>query len=127
MKPNLLAKLFGATGCALVLSAIFPIAALGQGRSCPTRFRRSSRSIVYQPRSYLVYQRRPYRRVVYDNQRYYASGYTYGYGQPYYRPRYYSYRYAQPYFANRYTYSWANPTYVYRTRTRPSVLRIRLR
>lgn len=126
MKRNLLSKLWGATVCALILSAIFPIAAFGQGRSCAARSRRS-RLIVYQPRSYLVYQRRPYRSTVYDNRRYYASGYTYGYGQPYYDNRYYSYRNSQPYFANRYTYSWANPTYVYRTRRRQSGLRIGIR
>jgi hypothetical protein len=126
LKLNLLSKFFGAIVCAIILSVIFPIAAFGQGRSCSTRLRRS-RLIVYQPRSYLVYQRSPYRNPVYYNRRYYASGYTYGYSQPYYGDRYYSYRYSQPYFANRYTYSWANPTYVYRTRRQQNGLRIRLR
>jgi hypothetical protein len=126
MKRNLLSKLLGTIVCALILSAIFPIAVFGQGRSCAARSRRS-RLIVYQPRSYLAYQRRPYRSTVYDNRRYYASGYTNGYSQPYYDNRYYSYGNSQPYFANRYTYSWANPTYVYRTRHRQSGLRIGIR
>jgi hypothetical protein len=126
MKRKILSKLLGAAVCALILSAIFPIAAFGQGRSCAARSRRG-RLIVYQPRSYLVYQARPYQSTVFDNRRYYASGYTYGYSQPYYGNGYYSYRYSQPYFANRYTYSWANPTYVYRARRHPSRLRIGIR
>jgi hypothetical protein len=127
MKRNFLSKLFGVAIGALILSAIFPIAAFGQGRWCAERSRRSSRLIVYQPRSYVAYQRRPYRSSIYANRGYYTSGYTYGYNYPYYSNRGYSYRYSQPYFAKRYTYSWANPTYVYRARRRSSGLRLAVR
>ena len=134
MRSNLQAKLFRAVICTLVLSAIFPVAALGQ-----RRWARSHRSRVviynYEPRPY--YQRRPYRSYwSYSSgyrQPYYGTRYyTYGYSQPYYTNQYYSYRYSQPYFANRYTYSWANPTYRYNEswychRQRRSGLRLGIR
>src|SRR5260370_39495895 len=122
MKSNILSKLFGVALCTLVLSAIFPVAAQGQ-----RRWVRSRRVVIYnyQPRPYVIYQRGPYQSYglyAYTpgyRQRYYESRYyNYGYSQPYYTNRYYSYRYSQPCFANRHTYSWANPTYVYRTRPR---------
>jgi len=65
------------------------------------RPRTRSRIVVYQPRPYVIYQRRP---------SYYQN---YDYGYPGYSTRYDSYRYTQPYFANPYTYSYANPTYRY--------------
>jgi hypothetical protein len=134
MKSRVFSKLFHGAVCALVLSTIFPAAALGQ-RTCAARSHRS-RVVVYnyRPRPYVVYQRRPYYSYrSYTNgypQGYYGSQYyTYGTTQPYYTNGYYSYRYSQPYFANQYTYSWANPTYRYnesryRHRHRRSDLRI---
>jgi hypothetical protein len=98
---------------ALLLIALMPLAAVGQRRLI-VRERPRSRVIVYQPRSYVVYQRRP---------AYSYRTYGYGYTRPYNNSRYYynnsryySYRYSQPYFANRHTYAWANPTYRYNER-----------
>ena len=115
MRPNLQSKLFRAVICTLVLTAIFPVAALGQ-RRCSRSQR--SRAVIYnyEPRPYVLYQRRQYRSYgSYSSgyrQPYYGTQYyTYGYAQPYYTNQYYSYRYSQPYFANGYTYAWANPTY----------------
>src|SRR6266404_1174717 len=134
MKSGVLSRLFHGAVCALVLSAIFPAAALGQ-RTCAARPHRG-RMVVnnYQARPYVVYQRRPsYSYRSYTNsypQGYYGSQYyTYGTSQPYNTNGYYSYRYSQPYFANQYTYAWANPTYRYngsryRQRHRRSALRI---
>jgi len=113
MKSRVLSKLFhGAVG-ALVLSAIFPVAALGQRRWVGRPHR--SRIVVYnyQPRPYVVYQRRSYYSNGYPQNYFGNEYYTYGTSQPYYGNEYYSYRYSQPYFANRSTYAWANPTYRY--------------
>jgi len=141
MKSTVLTKMFQGAVCTLVLSAIFPVAALGQRRWMVGRPHRS-RVVVYdyRPRPYVVYQRRPdysYRSYTYGTngypQSYYGNQYyTYGSSQPYYADRYYSYRYSQPYFANRYTYSWANPTYRYdayryRQRYRRNGLRLGIR
>jgi hypothetical protein len=151
MKSTFLTKTFHGVVCALVLSAIFPVAALGQRRWEGRSHR--SRIVIYneRPRPYVIYQRRPnygyrsytygYPQTYYGNQ-YYTSGYpqpyygnqyyTYGSSQPDYTTQYYSYRYSQPYFANRYTYAWANPTYRYdgyryRQRDRRSRIRIGIR
>ena len=149
MKSILSSKMFHGAVCALVLSAIFPVAALGQRSWIVVRPHRS-RIVVYQPRPDVIYQRRPdygyrsytygypqsysYRSYTYSYpQSYYGSQYyTYGSSQPYYTNRDYSYRYSQPYFANRYAYSWANPTYRddayrYRQRYRGNGLRIGIR
>jgi hypothetical protein len=127
MKSRFLSKLFhGAVG-ALVLSAIFPVAALGQRRWVGRPHR--SRIVVYnyQPRDYVIYQRRPYYSNGYSRN-YYGSDYgTYGTSQPYYNNRYYSYRYSQPYFANRSTYAWTNPSYRYDESWNRSHRRNRLR
>jgi hypothetical protein len=138
MKSRFLSKTFHAVICALVLSAIFPVAALGQRRWVVMRPHRS-RVVVYnyQPRPYVIYQTRPnynYRSYTYGYPQasYGSQYYTNGYSQPYYTNRYYSYRYSQPYFANPYTYSYANPTYYYdgyqyRPRYRHNGVRIRVR
>jgi hypothetical protein len=137
MKSTLLTKTFHAAVCTLVLSAIFPIAALGQRRwvSRPNR----SRVVIYnyRPRPSVIYQRRPnysYQSYTYGSpQTYYGNQYySDRLSQSDYTTRYYSYRYSQPYFANRYTYAWANPTYRYdgyrpRQRSRRSGLRIGIR
>ncbi|MDX6575876.1 MAG: hypothetical protein QOE96_1829 [Blastocatellia bacterium] len=135
MKSRVFSKMFYGAVWALILSAIFPVAALGQRRWGNRQYR--SRTVIYQPRPYIIYQRRPtYSYRSYTNsypQSYYGSEqYTYGSSQPYYTDRYYSYRYSQPYFANRRTYSWANPAYRYdeswyRQRHRRSGLRIGIR
>src|SRR5437667_5254846 len=86
----------------IVMMMFLPVNSFAQRRwvvERPTR----SRIVVYQPRPYVVYQRRPSYTYRYQ---------TYSYPQPYYGNQY-SYRNSQPYFANRYTYSWANPTYRY--------------
>jgi hypothetical protein len=98
LKQNLFSRTFQIAICALILSMIVPLTAMGQRRWIMVRPHRS-RVVVYnyQPQPYVMY-RRPY---------YGYRTYTYGY-QPYY-----SYGYSQPYFANRYAYSWANPAYRY--------------
>jgi hypothetical protein len=136
MKAAVLSKLFHGAVCALLLGAIFPVAALGQRRWGNRQHR--GRIVVYNyQRPYVVYQRRPYfsyQSYAYGYpQGYYGTQYsTYGSSQPYYTNRYYSYRYSQPYFANRYSYAWANPTYSYdeswyRQRHRRNGLRIGIR
>lgn len=140
MKSNLLSKMVQGAAGALIFSAIFPIAAMGQRRWRD----RSSRSRIvvvsnYQ-RPYVINERRPrysYRSSTYSTysypEGYYGNQYsTYGPAGSYYTNRYYSYRYSQPYFANRYTYAWANPTYRYdeswyRQRRRRSGLRLGIR
>src|SRR2546427_9916716 len=118
MKTILSSRVFHGVVCALVLSALFPVATLGQ-RGWGTGRQHRGRIVVYNyQRPYVIYQRRPvssYRSYSYGYpQTYYGSQYyTYGASRPYYPNQYYSYRYSQPYFANRYTYSWANPTYRY--------------
>src|SRR5438067_9439697 len=88
----------------LIVTMMFlPVNSFAQRRWVVERSPRS-RIMVYQPRPYVVYQRRPSYTYRYQ---------TYSYPQPYYADQYYSYRYSQPYFANQYTYSWANPTYRY--------------
>ena len=137
MKSTLLTKMFHTAVCTLVLSAILPVAALGQ-RRWEGRSQRSRIVIYnYRPRPNVVYQRRPnYRYQTYTYgypQTYYGNQYyTYGPSRSDYTTQYYSYRSSQPYFANRYTYSWANPTYTYdgyryRQRSRRSGLRIGIR
>jgi hypothetical protein len=103
---------------ALLVLILAPVSSFGQRRWVTVRPNRS-RVVIYQPRPYVIYQRRPsytYRTYTYGYPQssystYYSNGY--GYTEPYYSSPYYSYRYSQPYFANRYTYSWANPTYRY--------------
>ena len=139
MNSNLLSKMVqGAVG-ALILSAIFQVAALGQ-RRWGERPHRSRIVVSDYQRSYVVYQHRPrysYRSYTYGTYGY-SRGYhgnqysTYGPAGSYYTNGTYSYRYSQPYFANRYTYAWANPTYRYdelwyRQRHRRSGLRIGIR
>src|SRR5260370_38852773 len=85
---------------AIVMMMFLPINSFAQRRWVVVRSPRS-RIVVYQPRSDVVYQRRPYRYQ------------TYSYPSSYYSTGYDSYRYSQPYFANGDTYSWANPTYRY--------------
>lgn len=138
MRSNLLSKTVKGAVCALIFSAVFPVAAMGQ-RRWRERPYRSSRIVVvsnYQ-RPYVVYQRRP--RYRYQSYTYGSYGYPQGYYgtqystyDPGYTNRYYSYRYSQPYFANRSTYAWANPTYRYdeswyRQRHRRSGVRIGIR
>ena len=86
----------------IVMMMFLPVNSFAQRRWVVERSPRS-RIMVYQPRPYVVYQRRPNYTYRYQ---------TYSYSQPYYANQY-SYRYSQPYFANQYTYSWANPTYRY--------------
>src|SRR5437764_6213216 len=81
---------------AVFLLTLLPVSVFAQRRWVVVRPRRSQ-VVVYQPRSYVSYQR-PY----------YASQY-YSYQQPYYGTRYYSYGYSQPYYVNRYAYSSAYP------------------
>ena len=91
---------------ALFVLMILPVTTFAQRRWGARPFR--SRIVVYQPRPYVVYQRRPvytyrynsYSQPYYSNQ-YYSSGYS----QPYYSNQYYSYGYTQPYVVNRYAYS----------------------
>ena len=102
---------------AILMMMFLPINSFAQRRWVVVRSPRS-RIVVYQPRSDVVYQRRPYYTYRYETysypSRYYTTGYdSYSYPSPYYSTGNYSYRYSQPYFANRYTYSWANPTYRY--------------
>jgi len=137
MKSRLLSKVLWGAVCALMLSAVFPVAALGQRRWVARPHR--SRVVIYnyQPRPYVVYQRRPaygYQSYNYGYpQTYYGNrSYRYSSTQPDYTNQYYSYRYSQPYFANRYTYAWANPTYRYdgyryRQPYRRNGLRVRIR
>ena len=75
---------------AIVMMMFLPVNSFAQRRWVVERSRRS-RIVAYQPRSYVVYQRRPYYSYRYE---------TYSYPQPYYTDQYYSYRYSQPYFAN---------------------------
>ncbi len=122
----------------LMVLVIAPVSVFAQRRW------HRSRTVIYQPRSYVIYQTPPrYRTYTYRTYNYgypqssYSTYYSngYGYTEPYYSSPYYSYRYTQPYFANRYTYSWSNPTYgyyddgySYRQHRRSGVsLRIRLR
>jgi hypothetical protein len=112
---------------ALIVLALAPAAAFAQRRW------HRSRAVVYQPQTYVIYQRRPtYRTYTYRTygypQSYYNTYYSngYGYTEPYYASPFYAYRYTQPYFANRYTYSWANPTYRYDYGDRPRHRRSRL-
>src|SRR5207302_7900012 len=98
-KSKTLSRILQAAVCALILTVMAPVA-FGQSLVV-VRPRARSRIVVYQPRPYVIYQRRP---------SYYQS---YDYGYPGYSSQYYSYRYTQPYFANPYTYSYANPTYRY--------------
>jgi len=88
---------------AILMMMFLPINSFAQRRWVVVRSPRS-RIVVYQPRSDVVYQRRPYYTYRYE---------TSSYPSPYYSTGNYSYRYSQPYFANGYTYSWANPTYRY--------------
>ena len=100
---------------AVFLLTLLPVSVFAQRRWVVVRPRRSQ-VVVYQPRSYVSYQR-PY----------YASQY-YSYQQPYYDTRYYSYGYSQPYYVNRYAYSSAYPTYGYGYREyRPRYRRSRVR
>jgi len=122
LKSKLLSRALWVALGAVVLTALLPVMAAGQ-RRWVTRYQTNRRIVVYQPRPYMVYQRRP---------SYSYRTYRYGYTEPYYASRYYSYPYSQPYIANRYTYSWANPTYRYddyryRNRHRRSGLRIGIR
>jgi hypothetical protein len=115
-KPKTLSRILQAGICALILTVMAPVVALGQGLVI-VRHRARSRVVVYQPRPYVIYQRRP---------SYYRS---YDYNYPGYSSGYYSYRNTQPYFANPYTYSYANPTYRYdesgyRPRHRHSRIRV---
>jgi hypothetical protein len=117
---------------ALVVLTLAPASAFAQRRW------HRSRVIIYQPRSYVIYQRprTQYRTYTYRtygypqtyDSRYYSDGY--GYTQPYYSSQYYSYRYAQPY-NERYIYSGLTPGYRYygdgyRVRHRRSGIRLRL-
>src|SRR5256885_3104353 len=116
---------------AVFLSTLLPVSVFAQRRW------HRSRIVIYQPQSSVIYQTRPryqsytYRTSTYGYpQSYYNTYYSngYGYTEPYYSSPYYSYRYSQPYFANRYTYSWANPTYSYRSNEyRPRYRRSRVR
>jgi hypothetical protein len=132
MKSKGFSKLvYGALG-AVVLSAIFPVVALGQRRWVVVRPHRS-RVVIYNRPAPVIYQR-SYRTYTYGYPRtYYGNGYNYGYAQPSSASGFYSYRYSQPYFANPYTYSYANPTYRYyegyrvRPRHRHNGVRLRLR
>ena len=122
---------------ALLVFVLAPVISFAQRRWVTVRPHRS-RIVVYQPRPYVIYQRRPsysYRTYTYGYpQSYYSAYYSngYGYTEPYYSSPYYSYRYSQPYFANRYTYSWANPTSryyenSYRPRYRQNRVQVRIR
>lgn len=102
---------------ALFVLMILPVTTFAQRRwgSRPHR----SRIVIYQPRPYVVYQRRPaytYRYNTYSQPYYSNQYYSYGYSQPYYSNQYYpsnqyySYGYTQPYVVNRYAYS---PAYRY--------------
>ena len=122
---------------ALLVFIFAPVSSFAQRRWVTVRPHRS-RVVIYQPRPYVIYQRRPsytYRTYTYGypqsyNNTYYSNGY--GYTEPYYSSPYYSYRYSQPYFANRSTYSWSNPTYryyenSYRPRYRRNRVQVRIR
>lgn len=121
----------------LLLMLVLPVATYAQRRH-------RSRVVIYQPRSYVIYQQRPvyrYRTYSYSSDYYpYSSQYySSSYSQPYYSSsysynpsyvtRYYNYGYRQPYYVNRYT--WAAPAYRsnyydygYRPRYRRSGFRI---
>ena len=101
-KRKMLSRILQAGICALILTVMAPVVAFGQGLVI-VRPRTRSRIVVYQPRPYVIYQRRPS----------YNRSYDYSYSYPGYSSGYYSYRNTQPYFANPYTYSYANPTYRY--------------
>src|ERR1044072_755634 len=84
---------------------ILPVSTFAQRRwgARPQR----SRIVIYQPRPYVIYQRRPaytYRYNTYS-QPYYSNQYYSGYSQPYYSNQYYSSGYTRPYVVNRYAYS----------------------
>jgi hypothetical protein len=100
---------------ALFLLTVLPVTAFAQRRWVVVRPRRS-RVVVYQPRSYVTYQR-PY----------YSSAY-YSYPRPYYATSYYNYGHSQPYYVNRYAYSTVYPSYSYRySEYRPRYRRSRFR
>lgn len=105
-------SLFGRVALLAFLGMIVPVTAFAQ-RTWVVRRPQRNRVVIYQPRPYVVYQRRPvytYRSNTYRysepyySTRYYSSAYS----QPYYGNQSYSYRYYQPYYANRYGYAWSN-------------------
>jgi hypothetical protein len=112
-------SLFGRVALLALLGLILlPVTAFAQ-RTWVVRRPQRNRVVIYQPRPYGIYQRRPVYSYRYNTYRYnephYATRYySNGYSQPYYANQYYSYRYSQPYFANRYGYAWSNPSYRYR-------------
>jgi hypothetical protein len=117
LKAKSWSRIFWTAICFLVFSVFLPLSVSGQRRWVTVRPHRS-RIVVYQPRPYVVYQRRPnysYRSYSYGySQPYYTNRYySSGYSQPYYTNQYYSYGYSQPYYTNRSTYSYGNPTYYY--------------
>lgn len=116
-------SLFGRVALLALLGLILlPVTAFAQ-RTWVVRRPHRNRVVIYQPRPYVIYQRRPVYSYRYNTYRYnepdYATRYySNGYSQPYYGNQSYSYRYSQPYFMNRYGYAkryvYANPSYPYR-------------
>lgn len=119
---------------ALFALMILPVTTFAQRRWGTRPYR--SRIVIYQPRPYVIYQRRPaysYRYNTYSQPYYSSQYYSNGYYQPYYTNQYYSNGYTQyysngytrPYVVNRYVYS---PAYRYSYNTyRPRYQRSRLR
>jgi hypothetical protein len=125
MKRRSVSILGRAALVALFVLMILPVTGFAQRRWGARPYR--SRIVVYQPRPYVVYQRRPAYTYRYDtySQPYYSNQYySDGYSQPY-SNQYYSYGYTQPYAVNRYAYS---PGYRYSYNTyRPRYQRNRFR
>ncbi len=111
---------------ALFVLMILPVTTFAQRRWGTRPYR--SRIVIYQPRPYVIYQRRPaytYRYNTYSQPYYANQYYSYGYSQPYYANQYYYNGYTQPYVVNRYAYS---PGYRYSYNTyRPRYQRNRFR
>lgn len=120
MKRRSVSILGRAALIALFVLTILPVTSFAQRRWGARPYR--SRIVVYQPRPYVVYQRRPaytYRYNSYSQPYYSNQTYSYGYSQPYYSNQYYTdgySGYSQPYVVNRYAYS---PGYRYSYNTYP--------
>jgi hypothetical protein len=97
---------------AFLTMMLLPITVSAQRRWGNRSYR--NRVVIYQPRPYVIYQRRPAYTYRYNtrgySQPYYSTQYySNGYSQPYYEDRYYSNVYTRPYYVNR--YAWSSPSY----------------
>ena len=127
-------SILGRTALAALWALLMlPVMTLAQRRWVVVRPHRN-RVVIYQPRPYMTYQRRPvynYGYATYSQPYYSNQYYSYdGYSQPYYTNQYYSYGYTQPYYVNRYAYSdpyYRSNYYGYQPRYRRSRIRFGIR